>query len=150
MLYRTENAYGDGYRDIIEVMAYEIFTLGNADILETLILTIEQSNTELFEEMSDFKEQLEDNGFVDDMSEDDEIDFCERVRDELNAIYHKNLEYCLWLAPYNVVKDRYNGGSTGGIDGYEESDVILSKLDYDGNLYAYEELPIPVETKMLN
>lgn len=38
--YRTEQLYGEGYRDAAEIMAHEVFELGNTDILDTLSETI--------------------------------------------------------------------------------------------------------------
>lgn len=34
--YRSDNIFGDGYRDAVDVMAHEIFELQNADILDAL------------------------------------------------------------------------------------------------------------------
>lgn len=34
--YRSDDLFGDGYRDAVDVMAHEIFELQNADILDTL------------------------------------------------------------------------------------------------------------------
>ena len=34
--FRSEEVFGDGYRDAASVMAHEVFELGNSDILETL------------------------------------------------------------------------------------------------------------------
>ena len=37
---RTEQLFGEGYRNVAEVMAHEVFILGNTDILDTLSSTI--------------------------------------------------------------------------------------------------------------
>ena len=77
--YRTEELYGEGYRDCAAVMAHEIFELQNTDILETLSTTIFQ-NTDIGKElnymMQVMEEELDDqeiNDFLDEAFENQEI-----------------------------------------------------------------------------
>ena len=34
IMYRSEDSYGSGVRDVLDVMVYEIYELGNIDILD--------------------------------------------------------------------------------------------------------------------
>lgn len=144
MRYRSENISGSKIRDILSVMTYEIYDMGNTDILMTLIPTIKPVNSELAYEMQSMVTELEENFSFDDMSEDDVREVCQKIVECLNSIYHKNLKYCLWLADYDVVMKYYGHGTldSSDIDEYEESDIILSKIEPDGSLYAYEENPM--------
>lgn len=146
--YRSEKIYGDGSRDIRKVMQYEIFELGNPDILKTLLNPISSADSLLADEMARIIRDILQSGYVEDMFEDEKENFCERVVQTLNSIHHKNLTYCLWLADYDVVMERYGDGQllAEDIDAYETTDVILSDLGIDGRLYAYERNPKPVKT----
>ena len=148
MRYRSEKVGvgGNGIRDILAVMTYEIYNMGNSDILTTLIPTIKPVNPELSCEMQSMVNELEENFSFDDMGEDDVHEICQKIVECLNNIYHKNLKYCLWLADYNVVMNYYGHGrlSLSDIDGYMESDIVLSKIEPDGSLYAYEENPVKI------
>ena len=69
--YRTETAYGEGYRDAIEVMTYETYELGNTDILKTLSSEFFTRNQALQDQCNSLIDELEENGYVDDFSEKD-------------------------------------------------------------------------------
>lgn len=141
ILYRSEDSYGSGVRDIIQVMTYEIYELGNTDILEYVCehyLTGETKNvvTHLIYTIENGEAEL---------SENDIEDLCENIIDEINKKTNHNLKYALWLADKNVVEDMYADDELN-IDAYYISDIILADLGYDGILFAYDEEPEPIET----
>lgn len=145
--FRSEVPFGDGYRDIIDVMCYETYVLGNTDILETLKGTMEKHDKPLADDMGHMILDMIDNGYVEDMGEDSWKEFFGKVVSVLNRVYGTELKYCLWLADYETVRDYYGEGKLEkeDIDAYEESDIILSDIGYDGKLYGYAKLPMPVE-----
>lgn len=141
--YRNESCYGDGFRDIVDVMRHEIFTLENTDILEYLLdKNPEAFSDELIEDMKQAIGHTEEYGGTDEMQE-----LCTNIRDSLSRFYGKELRYCLWLADKDVVKELYDGNSAESVDAYKVSDYILSDLGRDGTLYAYEDFPEPVNDK---
>lgn len=158
--YRTEDLYGEGFREAASVMAFETFELNNTDILDTLSKTI-LKDTEIgkqLKKMSLFiSEEIEDeelNRMFNLYKEDEEvgITFFNKVLNEINKITNKNIRYCLWLCDskkdiinqyYKVLehnvreKDIY-------FDEYEDSEIILSDLGSSGKLYGYESIPKPI------
>ena len=134
--YRTEDAYGEGYRDIIDVIEHEIFELGNYDGLDGLQVYFDDTSQEslMFHSLIDSIKDTEHPPL-------DTKDFCASIIELLNKKLNRNLKYCLWLADLQAVTDLYGGVH---IDSYETSDVVIADLGYDGSLYAYEELPLPI------
>lgn len=147
MKFRSEVPFGDGYRDIIDVMVYETYELGNTDILETLKRTMEKHDKSIADDMEWMISDMVENGYAEDMGEYDWREFFGKVVSVLNRVHGTELKYCLWLADYETVRDYYGQGRLGNedIDAYEESDIVLSDIGYDGKLYAYANLPKPVE-----
>jgi len=135
--YRSEDTYGEGHRDIVEVMEYETFELENTDIIDTLGSTYFSDDS--LESLT-FR-SLVGNQFCSELTALDSTTFCERVLELLNRKTGKDLKYCLWLADLEAVLELYEGVN---VDAYETSGVVLSDLGYDGSLYAYEELPTPL------
>ena len=137
--YRTETFSGSGVRNVIDVIWYEIFVLGNADILDCLSRTILRHHT-ICSSLIQYQQELENNGFIDDMIAAESRDL---IRCILEAIYEETgnaICYGLWLADLNTVKDLYRG-KDASIDIYHTGPVILSDLGYDGTLYGYEKAP---------
>ncbi len=118
-------------------MEYEIFELENTDIIDTLGSTYFSDDTL---ESIMFR-SLVSNQFCSKLTALDATTFCERILELLNKKTGKDLKYCLWLADLEAVRELYKGVN---VDAYKTSDVILSDLNYDGSLYAYEESPIPL------
>ena len=85
IMYRTETYSGSLERRFAHVLCYELFTLGNAHILNELIRNELVRNSDLIIEMESMGRELEENGYVDDMSESDQIEFVEKLRQELSA-----------------------------------------------------------------
>ena len=134
---RTEEFSGSKVRDIVKVFQYEIFELGNTDILETLKNSILKENvSELC--LNKMIDELIENGYIDDMFEDEQFDYCKKLVNAINVKLNKNIQYALWLADMEVVEKIYKGVY---LDFYETSNCILSNLGKDGILYGYEEMP---------
>lgn len=135
ILYRTESAYGSGERDIVKVIAYEVFEMGNTDVLDY----IGKSYMECFTD--DFLTVLSYAGALSSYEEVEAL--VKKTIDRINEYYAINLRYCLWLASFQAVTDLY-GGTEENIVGYEASKYILNDLGFDGRLYAYEKVPKPL------
>ena len=105
--YRSDNIFGDGYRDAVDVMAHEIFELQNADILDTLADGVLKD--------MDIAENLKhlscDIGapravYFADILEEEDTDTAEEkakafVREILDAVREKtgkDIKYVLWLS----------------------------------------------------
>lgn len=140
---RTEDYSGSKVREAKYVIYFEIFELGNSDILETLKKTI-LKKSKLRIELDLYIEELISNGYIDDMYEDEKLNFCQKLLDEINSILHTNIKYALWLTSEDVVKNFYKAKT---IDYYDISNIILSNLNKDGILYGYENEPIKVYSK---
>ena len=138
IMYRSEDSSGSGVRDIIEVMVFEIYELGNTDILEYVSEHYLSDDTK--QDIDKVINAIEDG---DELSEDDIIDLCENIVNEINKKTKHNLKFALWLADKDVVKDMYAYDELN-IDAYYTSDIILSDLGYDGILFAYDIEPEPI------
>lgn len=137
VMYRSEDSYGSGVRDILDIMVFEIYELKNIDILEyTLDHYLQNSN---------IKETVENIiADIEIFSEDEIYKVCKLIINEINKQTDHNLKYALWLAEYDVVSNIYSFDESS-IEAYNTSDVILSDLGYDGILFGYDEEPEPIE-----
>lgn len=93
--YRTEAFSGTGERDAAEVMVFETFTLGNVDILQTLAEGLLKDRGELTNRCWDFIDELNNNGFVDDMGTYDQIEFMKEVLAEIEKVTGVDVKYAL-------------------------------------------------------
>lgn len=146
--YRTEESPYSSPRKAAEVMAYETFEMGNDDILFTLANSLLKLS-KLRTECRAFLDELEREGFIDDFSFDDGVAFYQSVLAEIKNVTGVEVEYALWLADKQVVKEFY-GGSELDTYAYEIGPVILSELGRDGTLYGYATYPLPIMAKKLN
>ena len=157
--YRTEELYGEGYRDAASVMAHETFELENDDILETLSTTI-LKGTEIGEKLAKIVKANENPSemdfeieeFLDAAFEDEEIgiNFYKEVLEEIKKVTGKDIKYVLWLCDsIEDIKDEYECDEIDCqleyFDAYETSDIILSDMGSAGKLYGYEEEPFPID-----
>ena len=152
---RTEQLFGEGYRNAAEVMAHEVFILGNTDILDNLATTIFKGTKfqEELQTLSDVLLEIENNeelsDFCDRVYEDETlgVTYFERIIEGINNLTGKNIKYALWLCDsVEEIKNEYEIVSSDNFtifDLYEKSDVILSDIGKGGKLYGYEELPSP-------
>lgn len=142
--YRTETFSGEGFRDAAEVMAFETFELGNTDIPEYLC-SHQLKGSSLAPALESITKELDDNGFVDDMSWDEKVNFFREVLGDLSKVTGVNITHALWLADPNTVLNFYGKDLTPDsyIDAYEPGPVILTDLGHDGALYGYDHDPYP-------
>ncbi len=164
MKYRSENLWGEGYRDAAAVMAHETFELANTDILITLRETI-LKDSPYAEKLEILEEELNNacvadgdtNGLLYNIitshNSNDEnspsVRFFKEILQEIKRITGKDIKYCLWLCdtPEDVKRyDIHNELEDKDIDVYIESDIILSNIGVDGCLYGFETLPGPITT----
>lgn len=144
VLYRTETYSGSLERRFAHVLRFELFVLGNIHIFNELIQNGLVSDSDLIAQIESFSDEFEENGFVDDMSESDQLEFLERVRLDVSAKTGRDIQYALWLADKACVQGFY-GGTDSSIEGYEASDVVLSDLRRSGILFGYEYEPFPLD-----
>ena len=136
IMYRSEESGGSGVRDVIDIMTFEIFELGNTDILDyTLENYLQDTN------IQETVESLIDDVTAFSINEVEKI--CKLIIKEINIQTDHNIKYGLWLADYDRVKDMY-AYDESSIEAYKVSDIILSDLGIDGVLFAYDEMPKPI------
>lgn len=161
IMYRLESVSGEGYRDAVEVMTFEIYELQNTDILETLYTGIlkEHPVAKELERLSNAVDGSNDRWNY------SEMDVSDIVRKALAAIRDTtgvDVQYALWLAPMDVIENFYwpmslgeydylNGIrsdhtplDTAAVDSYITGPVVLSNLKEEGFLFGYEKLPEPL------
>lgn len=163
--YRTECLWGEGYRVAPEVIAFEVFSLGNTDILSTLANTILKGTTiekdlllleHIVSENSSIENNVDNSTLIfldmwDKYEKDDDEDailFFKKVLDFIKIKIGKDIKYCLWLCDTkeDIIKeyDMNHELDEHSFEAYEDSDIILSDLGSGGKLYGYEEFPIPI------
>lgn len=154
--YRSDDLFGDGYRDAVDVMAHEIFELQNADILDTLADGI-LKYTDIAE---DLKHLSYDIGapravYFADILEEEDTDTAEEkakafVREILDAVREKtgkDIKYVLWLSDSvdDVIAEYELNESITEFDEYSTADsVVLSDIGKGGKLFGYEKLPAEI------
>ena len=137
IMYRSEDSYGSGVRDILDIMTFEIYELKNIDILEyTLEHYLQNSNIE-----ETVENMIAD---IEIFNEEEVYKVCKLIINEINKQTDHNLKYALWLAEYDAVSNMYSFDESS-IEAYNTSDIILSDLGYDGILFGYDEEPEPIE-----
>lgn len=146
VMYRTETYSGSLERRIAHVLRFELFELGNSHIFDELIQNGLVRTQELVAQMKSMVGEWEENGYVDDMPETDQLEFLEKVRLDISAQTGRDIQYALWLADKSCVQKFY-GGTDGDTEGYVTSDVVLSDLGASGVLFGYEQEPLPCGTK---
>ena len=137
VMYRSEDSYGSGVRDILDIMTFEIYELKNIDILEYTL--------EHYLQNSNIKETVENMiADIELFNEEEIYKVCKLIINEINKQTDHNLKYALWLAEYDAVSNIYSFDESS-IEAYNTSDIILSDLGYDGVLFGYDEEPEPIE-----
>lgn len=142
-MYRTETYSGSLERRFAYVLQFEVFVLGNTHIFDELIQNELVGNADLAAQMKSMVNELEQNGYVEDMSEYDQLEFLEKLRIEISTQVNKDIQYALWLADRACVQKFY-GGTDHDMECYEISDVVLSNLEDSGILFGYVSEPHPV------
>lgn len=150
--FRTEAFSGLGERNIVDVMCFETFELGNTDILETLQEGVLKGNSicDLFGPIIDYLEGANVSNCYENIK--DQTAFFEKVVNEIRSVTGLDIKYVLWLADKATVTDRewYGRDMADDLDfdSYEIGPVVLSELGYDGTLYGYVDLPISLEERI--
>lgn len=156
--YRSDNLFGDGYRDAVDVMAHEIFDLWNADILDTLAdgvlkdMDIAEHLKRLSYDISSpkavyFADILEEEN--ESVAEEKEKNFVREILDAVREKTGKDIKYVLWLSDSvdDVIAEYGPNDSITEFDEYSTADsVILSDIDKGGKLFGYEKLPTVIRT----
>lgn len=154
--YRSDDLFGDGYRDAVDVMAHEIFELQNADILDTLADGV-LKDMDIAENL---KHLSYDIGapravYFADILEEEDTDTAEEkakafVREILDAVREKtgkDIKYVLWLSDSvdDVIAEYELNESITEFDEYSTADsVVLSDIGKGGKLFGYEKLPAEI------
>ena len=148
MGYRSEELYGEGYRSAREVIAHEIFQLGNTDILDTLSSTIfkgSEYGKELQRISADMTSCTESE-FLDEAFKCDSVaqEFVDEMLDRIKDSTGEDVRYVLWLCndPKEIIHAyQLPGDVLIEFDKYDEGNIILSDIKDEGKLYGYETLP---------
>lgn len=160
--YRSEKLFGEGYTDAIDVVAWEIFQLGNTDILHTLSNGL-LKGTEAGFKLSVLEEEM-NNGAISEDDTDGRIwdvyesacgdfscggrDFVSQyIIDSIRDLTGTEITEVLWLCDTPEAVQGYAVHSLVGssnltyedIDCYETTNIIISDLGTDGKLYGYTE-----------
>lgn len=154
--YRSDDIFGDGYRDAVDVMAHEIFKLQNADILDTLADGV-LKDMDIAENL---KHLSYDIGapravYFADILEEKDMDIAEEkakafVREILDAVREKtgkDIKYVLWLSDSvdDIVTEYELNEAITEFDEYSTADsVVLSDIGKGGKLFGYEKLPAEI------
>ena len=154
--YRSDDLFGDGYRDAVDVMAHEIFELQNADILDTLADGV-LKDMDIAENL---KHLSYDIGapravYFADILEEEDADTAEEkakafVREILDAVREKtgkDIKYILWLSGSvgDVITEYELNEAITEFDEYSTADsVVLSDIGKGGKLFGYEKLPVEI------
>lgn len=154
--YRSDDIFGDGYRDAVDVMAHEIFELQNADILDTLADGV-LKDMDIAENL---KHLSYDIGapravYFADILEEEDADTAEEkakafVREILDAVREKtgkDIKYVLWLSGSvdDVITEYELNEAITEFDEYSTADsVVLSDIGKGGKLFGYEKLPAEI------
>ena len=122
IMYRSEDSYGSGVRDILDIMTFEIYELKNIDILEyTLDHYLQNSN---------IKETVENMiADIELFNEEEIYKVCKLIINEINKQTDHNLKYALWLAEYDAVSNIYSFDESS-IEAYNTSDIIKYKKPF--------------------
>ncbi len=140
-LYRTEMSI-DSNRNAVDVMLFEICELANTDILVYI-----SENYELPELLKRNIQEAIENIENYDFNEDEIKYMLEEILSCLEDVAGFKPKYAIWLASEEAVRECYEGNEQD-IYVYDidtEKSIVLSDLGYDGMLFGFEKLPIPVD-----
>lgn len=151
--YRDDGLFGgDGPRDLIDVMSYEISDLGNDNSLYYCIGHYDLGEECVNKIHAILKKREEVRGVEEEKEWKENLlmpILTDYLIPEICRLTRKELKYCLWLCDSpEQVKDSYSleGDEIDFvISSYKKSNVILDDVGSDGKLYAYEDYPYPVE-----
>ena len=134
--YRDESYGGSGVRDAAEVVMFEIFELGNTDILSYCLPQLPTSP--FVHAAKKIEWEIGEYGYVNDMSERAQRGFAIRLLREMSELDGVEIKYALWLTSKKAALKYYGGNPLP----YETGPVVLSDLGYEGRLFGYAKYPI--------
>ena len=156
--YRSNDIFGDGYRDAVDVMAHEIFNLWNSDILDTLADGV-LKDMDIAEHLKllSFDISSPKAVYFTDILEEEDKSVAENkaktfVREILDAVKEKtgkDIKYVLWLSDSvdDVITEYELNDSITEFDENSNADsVVLSDIGKGGKLFGYEKLPAAIRT----
>lgn len=156
--YRSNDIFGDGYRDAVDVMAHEIFNLWNSDILDTLADGV-LKDMDIAEHLKllSFDISSPKAVYFTDILEEEDKSVAENkaktfVREILDAVKEKtgkDIKYVLWLSDSvdDVITEYELNDSITEFDEHSTADsVVLSDIGKGGKLFGYEKLPAAIRT----
>lgn len=156
--YRSNDIFGDGYRDAVDVMAHEIFNLWNSDILDTLADgVLKDMDIAEYLKLLSFDISSPKAVYFTDILEEEDKSVAENkaktfVREILDAVKEKtgkDIKYVLWLSDSvdDVITEYELNDSITEFDEYSTADsVVLSDIGKGGKLFGYEKLPAAIRT----
>lgn len=127
-----------------DVMAFETFQNGMTEILEYLINKhrgVLRHSEPIRSECEEYIIQIRE-GYLDDLTEQEGVDFFERV---LDAIYNEtghNIKYGIWLS--KEVEQKYIRYDHYPKAVFHHKGPVVLLMCEDGGLYGYEKLPEPI------
>lgn len=145
IMYRTEEYSGSRVRDIIKIMQFEIFELGNKDILDMCYIYI-KFYPDMFSDVTMAKINAVAQNYFTIKDEDEQRIFCEEIIQDINRYTNRNYRYGLWLAKKRIVQNEYVVEDKSLIEKYQISDFALSNLGNHTFLFLYEDMPKPLNT----
>ena len=134
--FRVNNLFGDGIKEPLEVIVYEIYDLGNTDVLNTLANTLFK-DTEFGCRLQSFCQVVEIG------CEEKTIEiFVHKLIREVETKLGKELKSVLWLCDtVQDLVDSYEVQEDSVFSEYEDGFVVLSDLGKQGKLFGYEGEP---------
>lgn len=143
IMYRTEEYSGSRVRDIIKIMQFEIFELGNKDILDMCYI-YNKSYPDMFSDSTMTKINVVAQNYFTIKDENEQRIFCEEIIQDINRYTHRNYKYGLWLTKKNIVLNKYVIEDESLIEKYQISNFALSNLGNHTFLFLYEDMPKPL------
>ena len=156
--FRTDTAYGNGGHTPAEILAYECFELENIYLIEDLMMLLSRYSIDgqrhpMVKKMKEFYESIDDDSEI----QEDEyllaVPFMQEVIDAFSEVLGFKINYLLWLTDFEIVIDEdmygYNiENILEDVDAYKTG-YNLIEIPCDGNLYAYETKPKPLNKKYI-
>lgn len=134
------NYWGTGTTNLKEIYLFEIFELGNTDIID---YALEHYTDGMHKEDVDLLMKIsEEPGIVFDIEDENKAMLINELIDSVYRATGQQIKYGLWLASLDVVNELYDG-LDGDVQAYETSEVILSDLGFNdqGVLFGYTDNP---------
>ena len=149
--FRNNAAFGDGVIEADKIIAYEIFELGNSDILRYVLDNFKPQNSDdmfLITDIKTYIDELEENGYVDDLYTSDKEAFAQKIVEYVSRQSGIDVKYALWLCDSkDDVLENYgcDWDTEDDISEYPKTSAIFSYLGSEGGLYGYDVDPYTLE-----